>query len=139
MIKIIILSCLLFSCESIVKTWNYFNSPVSFYDQKTYENLTLLKAETLFIYDEFTNITFDTDKINGFKLTIEIDYEYESGKGLANVDTAEQFKVLKKIIYRHIDDRLKLIWTPFHSTNKRELVSQAFDVIIKTERSKVVK
>lgn len=127
---ILILSLLLASCTSL---GNYFKA-VPAYDQKSYESFTYLKADVLMFYDAFTT-GISGDTYTEFIIRFNRIGEYESGKS-GNDEVVQQLAIVRDMFSRHCNEvRVK----PYSETmlaNKKELISMAFDVIIKTEYSK---
>jgi len=129
-LAIIALALLLCSCTSF---GNYFKA-IPAYDQKSYESFTYLKADVVMFYDTFTK-EFDEDKYTELIVRFNRIKEYESGKA-GNEEITSQLAIIRDMFSRHCNEvRVK----PYSETmlaNKKELISMAFDVLIKTEYSK---
>ena len=115
---------------------------VSYYDARTYQNLTGLKAEMKLAFEEFVvngaSGIDDSKILKAFRLKIARALEYEMGKEL-NDDTVAQFVVLDKTI-RKIVDRSKKngdTLSAGYCKGKRMILEQAFDMAIATERGKI--
>ncbi len=112
-------------------------SLISYYDPTTYENLTEIKPEVVFLYETFTEDSVDVIKINEIRLRLAQVYEYERGKGLKNKDTYEQVEIIQNMFERHVRDRLEQgKWSEEHKENVKENIEEAFDIAIQTERLK---
>lgn len=115
---------------------------VSFYDSTTYKNLTDLKAEVVLFYEALEKDNSGANlepEMNHLQLAIAQAYEYEKGK-TKNDDTMTQLEEIKSIFNRSI----KLLkeqgqLTPDYIKNKKENMIKAFDIAIKTEKSKIEK
>ena len=112
-------------------------SLISYYDPTTYENLTEIKPEVVFLYETFTEDSVDLARINDIRLRLAQVYEYERGKGLKNKDTYEQVEIIQNMFERHVRDRLEQgKWSEEHMENVKENIEEAFDIAIQTERLK---
>lgn len=109
---------------------------ITYYDPTTYKNLTDLKPEVMALYETFTSDSIDTNKIAEIYLNFEKIYEYEKGKGEKNFETTKQIEIIKNMFKKHVDDRNKGKWNETHMENQKQLIGEAFDIAIETERLK---
>lgn len=126
-----ILWLLLQSCASFLGFPTY-------YDPTTYKNLTYLKPEVLMLYDSFATDEPDSNGLESIRLKFDQMIEYEIGKGKSNRETADQCKLIKGMFDRDVKDRLESgqPWREAHLNNKKENISEAFDLAISTENLK---
>jgi len=110
---------------------------ISYYDATTYQNLTELKPEVVFLYETFKNDDVDETHIQEVRLHLAQVYEYEKGKGASNEDTRKQAKIIWDMFDDHVEDRVETgKWTDAHFENNKQNIEDAFDIAIQTERLK---
>lgn len=123
----IMLALLLCSCTSL---GNYFKEVPAF-DQKSYESFTYLKADVLMFYDTFeTGLNVETYR--EFVVRFNRMKEYESGK-TGNEEITGQLEIIKTMFERHCSEVLAKPYSKTMMENKKEIMSEAFNVLIKTE------
>lgn len=127
---IVLLSVMLSACTSL---GNYFK-PVSKYDQKSYENMTYLKADVLMFYDTL-NTGVDEDIFLEFKIRFNRMKEYEFGKK-GNEEIADQLAIIFDLFSKHCDEVRVKPYSEVMLANKKEIIGIAFDILIETEESK---
>lgn len=116
---------------------------ISDYDSATYRNLTNLKAEAMVFYDELakdpTGGGLSVQDIKTLQLDASKTYEYEKGK-TKNDETITQIEEIKKMLVGSIDLLHKSgKLSPDYIQDKREQIDKAFEIAIKTEKSKLSK
>jgi hypothetical protein len=110
---------------------------ISYYDPTTYKNLTDLKPQILFLYEDFKNDPLPSEKIGATKLKLAQAYEYESGKGPDNSTTTIQIKKVNDLFNKHLKLRISNgKWSSTTYENATENITEAFDIAIKTESIK---
>lgn len=110
---------------------------LSYYDPTTFRNLTALKAEVAALYETFTQDSLSAEKIAAIRLKFAQVYEYERGKGESNRETARQVQIIREMFERHVAHRLQQgKWSTAFMENSRQNIQDAFDIAIRTERSK---
>jgi hypothetical protein len=115
---------------------------VSYYDSASYQNLTDLKAVTSILFDEL--VQDPTGRIArksmaSLRLEIEKAYEYEKGKE-KNDETAAQLASIRDLYGRMfllLQKQGKL--SPAYLQDKKDQMMAAFDLAIRTEKSKIDK
>jgi len=111
--------------------------PVTLFDTTTYKNLTDLKPEVVALYQTFTKVTVDQPQAAQVTLKLEQAYEYENGKGTQNDLTMIQFKLIKNIFKRAVDNRLQSgPWTTQAEADYEKNICDAFDIAIASENTK---
>lgn len=120
----------------------------TYFDQKTYQNLTYLKPQILLLYETFGNTEskgkygigksrFDLSEIRHIKLLFAQLYEYEKGKGPKNEATIRQIEILQEGFLDHVKHRMqKGLWNEFDIEDFSNTMSVLFDKAIQTEMSK---
>jgi len=124
---------LLFGCSFITS-----------YDPTSYKTATDLKAESLLLIEKATDPpSTHAAAIESLRLKLRQAYEYEAGKGSANVITVKQWKLLYDPAGNLVGGFLKKWETenkgqsPAFINGAKELVEEAFNEIIKLENRKV--
>jgi uncharacterized protein YceK len=114
---------------STLKSWV---SPVTKYDQKSYENFTSLKAKTSQFVDLLVPTT-DQAKIDEFMLQLGTVYEYEKGKGAGNNETIQQLELFTGRINVFIKEAKASVLVQVYKDAKKETLSRILDILISTE------
>jgi hypothetical protein len=113
---------------------------VSYYDSVSYQRLTDLKAAVSVLFDELAqDPTGRTGRkeMAALRLEIEKAYEYEKGKA-KNDETAAQLAAIRDLygrIFALLQQQGKL--SPAYLMDKKEQMMAAFDLAIRTERTKI--
>lgn len=112
-------------------------SSLSYYDPVSYQHLTALKPKVAFLYDSFASDSLDLEHVHEVRLELAQAYEYERGKGEANVESALQVEQIQSMFQRHVRERLQQAsWSEAYLGDKREHILAAFDLAIQTENLK---
>ncbi|MCX5782010.1 MAG: hypothetical protein NT145_04825 [Elusimicrobia bacterium] len=110
---------------------------ITYYDSTTYKSLTDLKPEVLSVYDNYASENIDEIKVAQTKLKIAQLFEYEKGKGEKNINTVNQINEIQGIFDRSLEDRRKNgKWNETYLKDRKENISDAFDLAIQTENLK---
>lgn len=110
---------------------------VTYFDLTTYKNLTELKPQILFLYEDFKEEPIPKNEIRAIKLRLAQSYEYELGKGSENDPTVKQFEKIKNLFSRHVLLRLNSNkWSNAAFESATENITEAFDIAIQTETTK---
>ena len=130
MLHLLAIIVILYGCAGIL-------GGITYYDPTTYKNLTDLKPQVLALYNTFTGDPVDSDEIDVIRLKLAQVYEYEKGKGEKNAETIEQIQIIQEMFEDHVNDRLSgQKWNQTHLNNKKQNITDAFDIAIQTERLK---
>lgn len=129
---ILIISLLLITSCSTLSSWL---APVAKFDQKSYENLTALKATTLVLID--TCIPgYEEEKLKIVSINYSIIYEYEKGKGIKNYEVTTQLEIFKERLDVFISEAVLEDLSIDYRASKKEVISRMLDIIISTEYAK---
>ncbi len=116
---------------------------VSYFDILTYKDLIDLKVEMKITFEEFSirgvDTEIDLEKLKNFKLRILQLKEYEKNKQ-ENTETIEQINILESLINEVIEKfKKERKLSPGYCENKWSIIESAFNKIIETEKSKVMR
>jgi len=127
-----LLILLLLSGCSTLKGWV---SPISSYDQKSYENFITLKVITKTFVDECSP-TLEQEKIDNYFLVLDLVYEYEVGKGDENIETIKQIELFTERMQAFYQEAKIKELSQTYKDLKKETLTRILDVIIATEYQK---
>ncbi len=110
---------------------------VTKYDDHTYQQVAFVKPEILAVYDSFKIDPINDAKVEGVDLKLAQYQTYEAGKGPANIEMTQQLETIQKLFKKHVAERKRDgPWNDTVIGNHKEIISEACDIAIKTERAK---
>lgn len=107
------------------------------YDPVTHRNLAYLKPSIEDTYAFYTTNSVPLDYVKTVDTSFRQILSYEKSKGESNKETIEQITIVHDMFRRHFKEwRDNGPWTEQNTTNKMNIILEAIDIAIESEKTK---